>query len=98
LVIGISVSDFHQAWPWSQLRWDFVEQRMADLVALRWHGSAQALQSALAHAQGVRCVADPHMERYLPPGVASASAAPLFAPVDGLCGSFSKWWKHAALG
>ena len=98
LVIGISVSDFHQAWPWSQLRWDFVEQRMADVVALRWHGSAQALQSALAHAQSVRCVADPHMDRYLPPGVVSPSAAPLFAPVDGLCSSFSKWWKHAALG
>ena len=96
LVVGITVSDFHQCWPWSPNRWHFVEQRMADIAALRWHGEASAFKSALEKASSVRCVTEPHLAFWLAQWAACTTPAPLFAPVDPICHSFSQWWKQAS--
>ena len=96
LVVGITVSDFHKCWPWSPNRWHFVEQRMADIAALRWHGEASAFKSALEKASSVRCVTEPHLAFWLAQWAACTTPAPLFAPVDPICHSFSQWWKQAS--
>ena len=98
LVIGISVSDFHQRWPWREERWHFVEQRMADITALRWHGAASAFQSALEQARSVRCTDEPHLAQWLQKWARCDATHGLFAPVDHLCSSFTQWWKCVSQG
>ena len=93
LVVGITVSDFHQRWPWSEKRWHFVEQRLADITALRWHGEASAFQAALEQARSVRCTVEPHLAIWLQQWADCEDSHSLFAPVDHLCTSFSQWWK-----
>jgi deoxyribodipyrimidine photo-lyase len=93
LVVGITVSDFHQRWPWSEKRWHFVEQRLADITALRWHGEASAFQAALEQARSVRCTDEPHLAIWLRQWADCEDSHSLFAPVDHLCTSFSQWWK-----
>ena len=96
LVIGITVADFHQAWPWSEQRWHFVGQRMADITPVWWHGEAHALQSALQHARSVRCTHEAHLAGWLKPWAKCETPQELFAPVDKLCNSFAQWWKQVA--
>jgi deoxyribodipyrimidine photo-lyase len=94
--LGITVSDFHQSWPWSPKRWDFVEQRMANIATLRWHGEASAFESALEQARSVRCTAEPHLAFWLNQWAECTTPVALFAPVDHLCTSFSQWWKQVS--
>ena len=96
LVLGITVSDFHQSWPWSPNRWHFVEERMADIATLRWHGEASAFKSALEKASRVRCTSDPHLAHWLKQWARCTTPLALFAPVDHLCHSFSQWWKQVS--
>ncbi len=98
VVLGIFVADFHQAWPWSERRWRFVNSRMADLSALRWHGSAATLRRALAGACRVRSTAEPHLAAWLPRLARCEPAPALFAPVDTPCDSFSQWWSRVSRG
>jgi deoxyribodipyrimidine photo-lyase len=69
---------------------------MADIAALRWHGEASAFKSALEKASSVRCVTEPHLAFWLAQWAACTTPAPLFAPVDPICHSFSQWWKQAS--
>ena len=96
LVMGITVSDFHQSWPWSKKRWHFVEQRMADIATLRWHGEASAFKSALEQARSVRCAAEPHLAFWLKQWAVCTTPVSLFAPIDHICDSFSQWWKQVS--
>jgi len=97
-VIGLFVADFHQAWPWSDGRWRFVGQRMAELAAPCWYGNAKAIGAALQGARSVRSIAEPHLAPWLA-GWADCAAAPaLFASVDRRCDSFSNWWGRASRG
>ncbi len=97
-VIGLFVADFHQAWPWSDRRWRFVGQRMAELAAPCWYGDAAAIGAALQGARSVRSIAEPHLAPWLA-GWADCVAAPaLFASVDRRCDSFSNWWGRASRG
>ena len=98
LVIGIFVSDFHRAWPWSRRRWDFVGRRMAQLTSQHWFGDARAVGVALKAARRVRCIEEPHLAPWLT-GWAECEAAPaLFPTIDRRCDSFSQWWKRASRG
>ncbi len=112
LVLGICIADFHQQWPWSERRWRFVGQRMAEVVqqsmqgsaaqadtpATCWYADAAALITALAQASSVRSVAEPHLDPWLET-LAQCTAAPaLFAPVDRRCDSFSQWWNRVTKG
>ncbi len=98
LLIGVHEREFHQRWPWSERRWQFVDTRMAELTSVRWWGEAETLQRALVEARSVQGWADPHLS----PGMRSVGAwrpAPeLFPAVDRRCDSFSQWWKRAVRG
>ena len=97
-VIGITLADFHRAWPWSERRWRFVGSRMAELADLRWQGDAAAIGAALAAARSVRSVAEPHLQPWLPRWADCAAAPALFPNVDRRCDSFSQWWARVSRG
>lgn len=96
LVLGLFVTDFHSAWPWSERRWRFVATRMAELAPYRWHGDAAAIGTALAAARRVRSVAEPHLVPWLARWAECVAAPALFPPVAARCDSFSKWWHRAS--
>jgi len=98
LVLGVFVADFHRAWPWSERRWRFVVERMAQIAPVRWHGDAAAIGAALKHARRVRCVAEPHLAPWLAARADCVSAPSLFPSVDRRCESFSQWWNQATRG
>ena len=98
LPIGLFLSDFHEEWPWSQRRWQFVGGRMAELTVERWHGDAASVNAALSAARSVRSVDDPHLQSWLPRWGASVSTPALFPVVDRRCDSFSQWWSRARHG
>ena len=98
LVIGIFVADFHRAWPWSERRWRFVDSRMAELAAVRWHGDAATIGAALQGARSVRSIDEPHLAPWLA-RLADCDPAPaLFPPVVRCCDSFSQWWSRVSRG
>ena len=96
LCIGIYLTEFHSAWPWSRLRWNFVGTRMAELSDVCWHTDTATLRHALRDARSVRTVADPHIDLS---ACAQVQAAPqLFADVQHACSAFSKWWTRSTRG
>jgi deoxyribodipyrimidine photo-lyase len=98
VVVGVFVTDFHRAWPWSERRWRFVASRMAELAVLRWQGDAAALSAALKGAAQVRSVDEPHLAPWLAQLAVCEAAIKLFPAVDRRCDSFSQWWTRASRG
>jgi deoxyribodipyrimidine photo-lyase len=98
VAIGVFVTDFHRAWPWSDRRWRFVGSRMAELAAVRWQGDAIAIGGALKGARKVRSIAEPHLAHWLARWAECEPAPALFPPVDRRCDSFSQWWNRASCG
>ena len=98
VVIGVFVTDFHRAWPWSERRWRFVASRMAELTALRWQGDEATLGAALQGAAQVRSVDEPHLAPWLARLAVCEAAVELFPAVDRRCDSFSQWWTRASRG
>jgi deoxyribodipyrimidine photo-lyase len=98
LVLGVFVTDFHRAWPWSDMRWRFVGTRMAELTPHRWHAGAVTMGAALAGARRVRCVDEPHLAPWLARWAECVAAPALFPPVAGRCDSFSQWWARTSRG
>ena len=98
VVVGLFVSDFHGAWPWSEKRWRFVASRMAKLCGVCWYGDAAAMGLALQGARRVSSIDDPHLTPWLQ-GMAACEASPaLFPAVKSRCDSFSQWWTRATRG
>ena len=98
VVVGIFLTDFHRAWPWSERRWRFVSSRMAELAALRWQADAAVMAAALNGARQVRSVDEPHLAPWLARLAACEAAPELFPAVDRRCDSFSQWWTQASHG
>jgi deoxyribodipyrimidine photo-lyase len=98
VVVGVFVTDFHRAWPWSERRWRFVASPMAELAALRWQGDAAALGAALRGAAQVRSVDEPHLAPWLARLAVCEAATELFPAVARRCDSFSQWWTQASRG
>jgi deoxyribodipyrimidine photo-lyase len=98
LVLGAFTADFHRDWPWSERRWRFVGERMAQIAPVRWHGDAAAIGAALQHARRVRCVVEPHLAPWLNTWADCVPAPTLFPSVDRRCDSFSQWWNQATRG
>ena len=98
VVIGVYLSEFHAAWPWSRPRWRWVDAAMGEVCAQRWFIDAPGLATALGGAVRVRSVADPHIARCLEPFVQLDPAPALFPGVDRRCQSFSQWWTRATRG
>ena len=97
-VIGVFVADFHRAWPWSARRWRFVGQRMSELAAVRWFGSADEIEAALRGARNVRSVHEPHLAPWLPRWASCVAPPSLFPAVQRRCDSFSQWWTRSSKG
>jgi deoxyribodipyrimidine photo-lyase len=98
LVIGLLLSDFHQAWPWSERRWRFVGSRMAELTSRIWQADAVSVSTALKGATRVRGVAEPHLADWPLAGVQWQSAPDLFPAAGRACDSFSSWWRQVSRG
>ena len=71
---------------------------MAAVTPECWFSSGRELAMALAGAAGVRTVADPHLDGWLPSVVQADPAPRLFPVVDRPCSSFSQWWTRATRG
>ena len=98
VVIGVYLREHHDAWPWPQARWKWVDAAMANLTTRRWWADSASLSQALSGAASVRSSDDPHISRWLKP-LAHLDAAPsLFPPVAQRCKSFSQWWRSATTG
>jgi deoxyribodipyrimidine photo-lyase len=97
-VVGIFLTDFHRAWPWSDRRWRFVAHRMAELASLRWHGDAASIGAALKGARQVRSVDEPHLRPWLASWAGCEAAPTIFPMVDRRCDSFSQWWNRVSRG
>jgi deoxyribodipyrimidine photo-lyase len=98
LVLGLFIGDFHRAWPWSERRWRFVAERLAQLTPHRWHADAEHIGAALAGARRVRGVDELHLAPWLPRWAECTAAPALFPPVAERCDSFSRWWGRATRG
>jgi deoxyribodipyrimidine photo-lyase len=99
LRVGWWPAEHHAAWPWSAARWAFVGARLTALADLQWQGSHQQLLQALASARSVQTTADMHVGALLPPFVEQRAPLRLFPLVeDGLCASFSTWWRCSTRG
>ena len=98
VVLGLWLSDFHHAWPWSPARWAFVQTRMAALAPVQWQGNAADVGAALSQARSVRSVYEPHLAPWLPQLAQCSPAPALFAAVDRRCDSFSQWWTRVTRG
>ncbi len=101
-LVFVLLSDFHQAWPWSERRWRFVAQRVAELASTNelqcWHGKAADMSAALSSARRVRSVSEPHLRPWLS-SLAECFAAPtLFPDVAQPCNSFFQWWARSTRG
>ena len=94
LRLGLLLSDFHDAWPWSAARWSFVGARMSELAPLCWHGSPHDVSRALEGARSVHALDDPHVASLLPPAATRWAPQRLFAEVARPCASFSPWWTR----
>lgn len=94
VALGVCVEDFHQQWPWSARRWQFVGTCMAEQAKVRWFGDADAIKTALSGARSVQSTAEPHLALWLDQWAECRAAPALFAQVDRRCDSFSKWWTR----
>jgi deoxyribodipyrimidine photo-lyase len=97
-VVGLFVDEFHRAWPWSERRWRFVGERMAELAPQRWHADSETIGAALAGARRVVGVEEPHLAPWLSRWAECRAAPALFPPVARHCRSFSQWWTKASRG
>ena len=98
VVVGVFLTDFHRAWPWSARRWRFVASRMAEQATLRWQGDAAAIGAALRGARQVRSTDEPHLKPWLANWATCEASPALFPAVDRRCDSFSQWWTRVSRG
>ena len=98
LVLGVYLNEHHSVWPWPEARWRWVDAAMASVAPLRVLTDAASLARALAGAQRVHSVADPHIAHWLAPLAQLVPEPSPFPLVDRPCGSFSQWWKRATQG
>ena len=98
VAVGVYLREHHQAWPWPEARWRWVDAAMAAVAPERWLLGSEELAQALTGAASVRSASDLHIGRCLPPSVERDAAPVLFPPVDWPCSSFSKWWTRSPRG
>lgn len=101
LKVGLLLSNFHGAFPWSEQRWRFVLTRMAKLCDEIWLCDAAALKTALAKAKSVRGQMSPHIAAYLQAqmdGWETEFAPTLLGEPGERCASFSQFWARTTAG
>jgi deoxyribodipyrimidine photo-lyase len=97
-IIGVYPREHHEAWPWPEARWRWVDAAMAAVTHERWFVDAPGLADALAEAATVRSVDDPHATRWLRDFARLDAAPTVFPHVARPCASFSQWWTRATRG
>lgn len=92
--IGVIHLPAHTAWPWSERRWQFVLQRMADVCDTVWAGDLAGLATPLAGATVyAQATLFPGYRQALAGLTADLRPAPrLFAEPRLPCGSFSRFY------
>lgn len=98
VTVGIFVTDFHRAWPWSEKRWRFVCSRMAEITNVRWMADAASIGAALQSARHVRSTDEPHLRGWIERWAQCESPPALFPAIDRRCDSFSQWWSRTSSG
>ncbi len=93
-VVALVITEAHAERPWSAGRWAWVVARLAALGGSVWVASAAEAAAALAPAARVRTLANPHVDRWLPPQVQAEPEPRHFAAVAQPCASFSRWWSR----
>jgi deoxyribodipyrimidine photo-lyase len=98
LRLGLCIAEHHEAWPWPEARWRWVDAAMGAVTDERWFVGIDELATLVASATRVRSVDDPHLTRWLK-RVARLDHAPMLFPlVARRCDSFSQWWSRATAG
>lgn len=98
LVIGVYLKEFHEAWPWSEVRWRFVDERMSALTPIRCWCDAASLQPLLRRAAKMRGQWDEHLRPWAASWADWMPSPSLFPDVPQRCDSFSQWWRRAVKG
>jgi deoxyribodipyrimidine photo-lyase len=96
--LGVIHAPFHQRFPWSARRWDFVLQRMQAVTDGIMIGDLATLKPALHNAAAVASLASfhPGYRELLPQLCTQIEAAPRHFPdPDQACRSFSAFWNKA---
>jgi deoxyribodipyrimidine photo-lyase len=93
LKVGVTLAEWHAAWPWSEARWRFVSGRMQGLCDRLWHADGATLHAALAAAPRVQGIDNPHLGAW--PGRRWLAPMPrLFDDPPRRCNSFSQFWTR----
>ena len=95
LRIGIIHLPAHAQWPWSERRWQFVMQAMAQVTDHIWIGDVAQLDTSGASSVTVQATLFPGYRQALPK-VAVLRPAPRLLPNPSMaCKSFSKFYERA---
>ena len=109
LVVAVGFPCVHAQTPWSAQRWSFATEGLRNRTPHLWWGSMEQLVHALRGARSVHWQWEAHAQPALEalqaqlhagenaPLLQSVSEAPLFAPVDRYCESFTQWWRLSTL-
>lgn len=92
--IGVLLAPFHERWPWSEQRWQFVLAAMGEVCErIVW---CERLEDEAGGPAGFDTIADPHLVPWLPPGIGSPVPR-LFDWPQRACRSFSDFWNRTRL-
>ena len=98
LRIGIIHLPAHTAWPWSERRWRFVLDAMAQVTDSIWAGDITELDTSAATDVTAQATLFPGYREALP-HVAALLEAPRLLPNPAMaCRSFSKFYERARRG
>lgn len=101
--VGWLCPAFHTALPWSNMRWDWVLARMAQMTPLKLVGAAADIAPLLAGAQSVQVqrtknaayLASMEQLTQVCPSFKTTLEPALLPAIDKLCGSFTKYYQTA---
>jgi deoxyribodipyrimidine photo-lyase len=96
LILGVYPREFHQRWPWSAPRWQWVDAAMSAVAQERWLLDKRQLEDLLASAKRVVSVDNPHIRGLISTAIDWQPEPRLFPKVGKPCHSFSQWWKRAS--
>lgn len=98
VVLGVYPDEVLARWPWSERRWQWVDDAMAELTPMRCHMTAGELAHLCTQVHQVDTYADLHLRGWLDERVNARNADAVFRPQQALRSSFSGWWRHASAG
>ena len=95
LRIGVIHLPAHAEWPWSERRWHFVMQAMAQVTDHIWVGDITQLDTSAASSVTAQATLFPGYRQALPK-IAALRPAPRLLPDPSMtCKSFSKFYERA---